>query len=264
MSQPPAEPTTTPLEQSWITAALLLAGLGAYTSVFINTLFLQGLDDEAANALVNGLVLGLTAALTGLMVFVPARPPGMPIRLGVYGIPIGLLLWLVPVPSGSELLNAVLLPWALLTALYGVRGGLPKGWWYVLIYPAVGAVAYLLIATVWFNELVWLMPVLPFLLLLRSRYRKRLARTGVEILLAVLLAACIGAEFVILPQGESWLPYRSIVGTVCTISLFYTLVLLGLARYARFDTAEYSAHAHARRIRRRRGSDVRPPGITAG
>ena len=232
MSTPPAEAAPTPLQRSWITAALLLLGIASYAGAFINALFLQGREDQWDSTLVNGLVLGVASVLTGLMVFVPARPPSAAFRVALYAVPVALLL-LIQVPAGSvEFIVALLLPWALLTALYGVKGGLPGGWRYTAVYPAAGVAAYLLIATVWFNELVWLMPVVPFALFLRRRHRGRRLRMGTEILLAVLLAACIAAEFVILPQGESWLPYRSIVGTACTITVFYTLVLLGLARLA--------------------------------
>lgn len=232
MSQPPPEPAPTPLQRSWIPAAWLLVGIASYAGVFINALFPQGREDQWDSMLVNGLVLGVAAILTGLMVFVPASPPARALRVAVYAVPIGLLL-LVQLPTGSvEFMAALLLPWALLTALYGVKGGLPAGWGYTAAYPAAGVAACLLIATVWFNELVWLMPLLPVALLLRRRYRGSRLRMGMEVLLAVLLAACIAAEFVILPQGESWLPYRSIVGTACTISVFYTVILLGLARLA--------------------------------
>ncbi|MCQ1949661.1 hypothetical protein NNX28_06920 [Arthrobacter sp. zg-Y859] len=231
MSQSPGEQPTPPRERPWTTAALLLVGIGSYAAVFLNTQFIWPLDDEGAIVLVNRMVFALVVVLTGLMVFAPARPPAAGIRLTVYLAPLGLLLWLVPAQTGSmELVAALLPPWALLTALYGVPGGLPKGWKFVLVCLGTGAAGYLLIATVWFNELVWVMPLLPLGLLLLRRYRECRLRMAVEIFLAVLLAACIGAEFVILPQGDSWVPYRSLVGTACTISLFYTLVLLGLAR----------------------------------
>ncbi|MCQ1985171.1 hypothetical protein [Arthrobacter sp. zg-Y844] len=231
MSQPPAEQAMPAHERPWTAGALLLVGIGSYAAVFLNTQVLWGWDDQGAVVLVNRMVFALAVVLTGLTVFAPARPPAVGIRLAVYLAPLSLLLWLVPAQSSSmELLVALLPPWALLTALYGVRCGLPTGWRFVLAYLGTGAAGCLLIATVWVNELVWIMPVLPLMLLLGPRYRQRRLRAAVEIFLAVLLAACIGAEFVLLPQGDSWLPYRSIVGTACTISLFYTAVLLGIAR----------------------------------
>ncbi|WP_146068433.1 MULTISPECIES: hypothetical protein [unclassified Arthrobacter] len=255
MSQLPAEQAATPLARSWTMASLLLVGIGVYAAVFINTLASSGLDNRSTEFLVYRLVFALAVLLTGLMVFAPVRPPAAGVRLTVYLVPSALLLCLIPA-GPMELVHAALPPWALLTALYGVRGGLPKGWKFVLLYAGSAVAAFLLVATVWINEAVWLMPVAPLLLLLSPRYRQPKLRVTAELLFAVLLAACIGAEFAILPQGDSWLPYRAVVGTACTISCFYTLALLGLGHYARFDTPGYQTRAERRGAARQARSGI--------
>ncbi|WP_461168996.1 hypothetical protein [Arthrobacter sp. Z1-15] len=257
-----SEAEKTPLERSWSAAAVLVVWLGAFAAFSFS-----GGDDGGGNGLITGwdlagpaVVLAATAVLVGLAVFLPARPSAAGIRGAVYGVPVVVvtLLLLLTEPGIYVGLAIALLPfWALLTALYGVRGGLPAGRRYLFTYAAAalaavgaGYVAVRVLVALPFAGLPagifgWLLPLLPLLFLLQARYRRNGPRTVVEIALSVLVASCGTAWFGFLGYGPGWSPD---VGAVLALPAWVVAVIpaaaaLGLGYVERFDTAEYQSRA---------------------
>lgn len=259
MARGPAEDITvereTPLVRSWFAPALLLAWLSTFALVSWSGVLSSGgwINPGAA------LIYAGDAALTGLAVFLPIRPPALQLRAVLYALPVLLviILLLLTGPGLSTGLALAFLPaWAFLTALYGVRGGLPKGGWHVLLYVAsapvaggiafVAAVALLYLAFAGFPiQVLLVLPLLPLLLLLKPRYRRHRVRMLVEITLSVLVIACSSGLFGLLGGGPDWSPDLGAVAAlpVYIAAAVLTAVLLGLGYLARFDTAEYTTTA---------------------
>lgn len=264
---PGPDPRPTPLERSWSVAAVLLVWIGTFAAVSIT-----GGDDSAGGASGWGEgapagVYAASAVLIGLVVFLPARPSAAGIRVGAYALPVlpGFVLLLLTEPGIYIGLPIAFLPsWALFTALYGLRGGLPTGGRYLVIYAAsalaaVGA-AYLAariylglaLAGLPVGVVGLLLPLLPLLLLLRLRYRRNRRRSIVEIGLSALAAGCGTAWWGLLGYGTGWSPDLGVLFALPAwiIAVIPTSVLLGLGYIERFDTAEYQSRAEKARDKR--------------
>ena len=267
---PGPDPRPTPLERSWSGAAVLVVWLGAFAA------FSFGGGDGGGvtgwDLVGPAVVLAATAVLVGLAVFLPARPPAAGIRAAIYGLPVVVvtLLLLLTEPGIYVGLAIAFLPfWSLLTALYGVRGGLPAGRRYLITYAAAalaavgaGYVAVRVLVGLPFAGLPaevfgWLLPLLPLLFLLQARYRRNRPRTVAEIALSVLVAACGMAWFGFLGYGPGWSPD---LGVVLALPAWITAVIpaaagLGLGYVERFDTDEYQSRAERTRPERRSSAE---------
>ncbi|GAA3295808.1 hypothetical protein ACFFON_14470 [Arthrobacter citreus] len=258
---------TTPLERSWAAAAVLLAWLGTFAAFSFAGAGGSGAGGSAAavgsDAALSSwggagpaVIYAATALLIGLAVFCPARPSAADIRVSVYALPVLLLTVLLLLTEPGihvGLTVAFLPPWALFTALYGLRGGLPTGGRYLLMYAAAALVAvgagYLAVRIVLglafaglpLGLLGWLLPLLPLLLLLQTRYRRNRRRTLVEIVLSALAAVCGTAWFGLLDYGTGWSPDLGVLLALPAwiVAVLPTAVLLALGYLERFDTAEY-------------------------
>ncbi|MDN3482961.1 hypothetical protein QMA10_13620 [Arthrobacter sp. APC 3897] len=260
MARGPAENITveraTPLERSWFGPALLLAWLSTFALVSWSGGGSSGGGGAEPGA---ALIYGSGAALTGLAVFLPVRPPALRLRAVIYALPVLLviILLLLTGPGLSTGLAVAFLPaWALITALYGVRGGLPKGARHVLLYAAsapvaggtgfAAALALFYLAFAGFPiEVLLVLPLLPLLLLFKTRYRRHRGRTLVEITLSVPVIACSLGLFGLLGRGPGWSPDLAAAAAlpVYSTAAVPAAVLLGLGYLARFDTAEYTMTA---------------------
>ncbi|MCC3277437.1 hypothetical protein LJ753_16345 [Arthrobacter sp. zg-Y20] len=89
----------------------------------------MGFDSYAGWALWGTAGYTLTAALVGLLIFGPVGVPGLRNRVLAYAVPVLLVCAVLPFTSGAlaAVASAFLPAWALVTALYGVRGGLARG-----------------------------------------------------------------------------------------------------------------------------------------
>lgn len=223
------------MEQAWILPGLLVVGLESYlnpvTGPFLN-------PDSAVP------VYPLAALAVGLGILLPARPPVPILRWIVYLVPVtaaSILFLLDPLRAFAIPAMAWTVPWAMLTAFYGTRLGLPKGLQFVpgyalaWIIPSVAA-GFLLFAA---GGFVFLLPVLPVAFLLWPGYRRHRVRSAVELLLAAALTACIWGQFVFFPVGDSWFGYHDIAGARSLASVLIVLALVSMADSARFDTREY-------------------------
>ncbi|MCC3266997.1 hypothetical protein [Arthrobacter gengyunqii] len=258
---------TTPLERSWFAPALLVAWLCTFALVSVFGAGPISAEDGPWAAL----IFAAAAALAGLAVFLPVRPSALRIRAGVYAFPVLVLTTLLSLtgPTVYTGIAVAFLPaWALGTALYGLRGGLPRGRWHVLMYAAAAPVSvgigflagvvmfYLMFAGFPVQVLLGL-PLLPLLLLLKTRYRRNRMRMLAEITLSLLVAGC-GMGFLELPgAGSVW---TSGLGAVAALLVYIvaavpTGVLLGLGYLARFDTAEYTTRTERRAPRGEHGPD---------
>lgn len=245
----------TPLQRSWIVPALLLAWLGTFVlaSAYDDERLARWAEPGAA------LTYAAAAALVGLAVFMPVRPSALLIRAGVYAVPVLLvtilLLFTEPgVYTGIPL--AFLPPWAVGTALYGLRGGLPKGARHVLLYAVaapvsvgMGFIAGVVLFFLGFAGLpvqIFLgLPLLPLLLLLKTRCRRQRKRMAAEIILSAAAAVCGMGFLDVLGAGPAW---STGLGTAAALLVYLvaglcTAMLLALGHLARFDTAEYPATA---------------------
>jgi hypothetical protein len=246
----------TPLERSWAEASVLLVWLGTFAAVSF-----AGGGGSAASVSSWGRVApaaihAATAVLIGLAVFLPAHPSAAATRVGVYALPVLLLtvLLLLTEPGIYVGLALAFLPsWALFTALYGLRGGLPLGRRYLIMYAAAALVAvgtgYLAVRIVLSLAFAgcpvgvfgWLVPLLPLLLLLQTRYRRNRLRTFVAVGLSALAAALGMAWFGLLGHGTGWSPDLGVLFALPAwiVAVIPTAVLLGMGYLERFDTAEY-------------------------
>ncbi|WP_354182274.1 hypothetical protein [Arthrobacter sp. UYP6] len=246
----------TPLELSWFAPALLLVWLSMFAMVSASA------DGRVIGWVEPGaaLIYAAAAALVGLAVFVPVRPSALMLRAGVYAFAVLLVtILLIFTEPGiyAGILTALLPAWALGTALYGVRGGLPKGVLHILLYAVaapvaagIGYVAALILfflAFAGFPVQIFLgLPLLQLLLLLNTSYRRHRTRTLVEIILSVLV--CGSALFGLVGDGPGWSPDLGAAAAllVYIVAAVPTAVLLGLGYLSRFDTAEYLTRAQRR------------------
>ena len=224
---------------SWIIAALLAVSIASYSGILwdiIDTRKLFPID------LIESLLYAISASIFVIFIYTPSIPPALFLRLGFYILPVVLITLLIAssdLPMRTDQAIALTMPWALVTAFYGRRGGLPKGPFFVVLYVLGAFLAYLITLTAWINEVVWLMPLFPLLLLFWSWYREYLPRIIFEMFLALVLVVFIFVDSTYFPQNDAWFPYRRFVGAAGAASTGYTFFLMGLAYYARFDTAEY-------------------------
>lgn len=221
--------TRTPLERSWIVVSLLLVWLAVYAAEF------TAQSSGPGERLVPALIYAVTAALIGLAVFGPARPPALRLRVGIYLVPVLLetakLAFIETEKLGMMVDLAFLPPLALVAALYGVRGGLPKGVGYAVAYAVTGLLSLSAGYGVSVLILGWVFPLLPLVLLLLPRYRRPLRRAATEVALSLLVVVC----------STAW--FTGAAGVAYFISFFSTAVFVGLGYAARHDTAEYQTRA---------------------
>lgn len=87
----------------------------------------------------------------------------------------------------------------------------------------------------------WLVPLLPLLLLLQTRYRRNRLRIFVAVGLSALAAASGMAWFGLLGHGTGWSPDLGVLFALPAwiVAVIPTAVLLGMGYLERFDTAEY-------------------------
>lgn len=230
-----------PMEPAWILAGLLIVGLESY----LNPVTGPFLDSDSVVP-----VYPLAALAVGLGILLPAHPPAPAWRWVVYLVPVAgvsVLFLLDPERAFAIPAMAWTVPWAMLTAFYGTRLGLPRGLQFVpgyalaWILPSVAAGFMLFVA----GGFVFLLPLLPLGFLLWPDYRRHRARSAVELLLAAALAVCIWAQFEFFPTVDSWFGYHDIAGARFLASLFIVLALVAMAYYARFDTGEYPPKSKA-------------------
>ena len=236
-----------PLDRSWIGVSMLLVWLAVLCMVVA-----QDLPGGVLRQTACAVVTVAAGALVGLAVFLPARPSGLRARATVYAVPV-LVLTLLTALTRQEYpaaLSLAFLPaWALVTALYGVRGGLSTGLRAVCTYVAVGAagtglgaVAFFLMLALVFAELPgtvvlpWALPLLQLFLLRRPQHRRRNAAVGVELALAALLVL-YGIISMFAGRGPGFAGMIAMLAYVAAV--FPTWALVALGRADRSETAEY-------------------------